>query len=189
MLYLHGFRSGIGGRISPTKERVLEMNLADGMIALDAPFVVASGGRKWFTLPEEGTDADIFEEMKESADYILKEIRGLGIDIIVGASQGGFMALYLTLNGIIRPKRTVALVPFYLPGLVGEIKNRETPILWIAGGKDEVVPKEVAGTWRDLQAAGANLDYCLEPESAHLAETWMPEFCNEIMAWVKKQAI
>ena len=148
MLYLHGF-AGCVDHVGGSKDVVAAMNLADEMIAFNAPFPVDGGGYKWFSLPGDNiSGADINAEMKESAEFIASRIGPEPIDIIFGTSQGGFMALYLTLKNIIRAQRTIAAVPFYIPGLIGADMNKDTPILWMAAGTDEVIPPDVAGVWQ-----------------------------------------
>lgn len=186
MLYFHGYAGGID-KTGGTLEYVRTMNLADEIIAFNAPFPVDGGGYKWFSLPEYGVgDTPNFDsEIKKACEIILEKIRGKKIDLIFGASQGGFMALYLTLNNIIKCDRAIAAVPFYVDKLARDIKNKTTPILWIAGGQDEMIPSDVGNVWRDLQSSGANLDFRWDAESAHRPDTWTQNFIEQIKKWSK----
>jgi predicted esterase len=187
LLYLHGYNSGIDNTLG-SKDAVAEMNLADEMAAFNAPFPMDGGGFKWFSMPQEGASADdTMRELGQSAAYIADKVQGMEIDVLFGASQGGFMALYLTLNGVIRPRRTIAAVPFYIPQLITENMNKQTPILWMAAGMDDMIPMDVGGAWRDLQNAGANLEYKIDVGSGHMAATWTPAFRNAIIEWNRQK--
>ena len=182
ILVLHGHDS------RPHPDYPIYKELADNVITFNAPFSMpgAPDRYKWFTLPEENIPgADPFAEVEQSVKYILEKIGDSEIDVLFGRSQGGFMALYLTLNNLIRPKKTIAAVPFYLPNLIHENINKETPILWMAGGKDERIPPEVGNLYKNLIDAGANLDYLVDSDSGHSTDTWTQNFNDTIVNWNK----
>lgn len=184
MLYLHGYRSCAEKSLS--NKRDIVDAVAGDAFAFDAPFDAGDGMRKWFTLPEgEDKDYDFMPELERSCDFIRQKIRELKIDeselTLFGASQGGFMALYLTLNRIVVPAKTIAVVPFYPRELARGNINESTPILWANAGRDERVTGPVRDTWRDLRNAGARVDYILDSESGH--NDWSPAMREKIIEW------
>ena len=196
LLCLHG-RDSNGEKFVSSKTGLISA-LADEVIAINAPFPGPTPGRfQWFSTGASNTGQDIINnskvmsEIRASADYIANKVDEIGClpeDLIIfGGSQGGFMALYITLNKILRPKQTIAVVPFYANSLIIRNKmDKITPILWIAGGQDDQISADFGGTggvWADLQAAGANLDYIMDSQSGHNANTWSAEFKNSIIKW------
>jgi predicted esterase len=184
LLFLHGYGSN-AERSLCLRDIVDEM--AAEMIVFDAPFPVGDG-YKWFALPEgDDRNCDPAPELAHSCEFIKQKIRELNIDesdlILFGASQGGFMALYLTLNNIVVPNRAIAAVPFYPRDLVNENINKRTPILWVNAGRDERITGPIRDTWRDLQNAGAKVDYILDPESEH--SVWSRAMTDKIIEWGK----
>jgi len=157
------------------------------VVAIDAPYSAGDDGYKWFSLPEEPdfTAARAMTELGESAKYVVEKMREMKMDeremILFGASQGGAMALYLTLTGMIRPLTTIAAVPFYFHELADKVENKETPILWIAAGRDERIPRDVGALWKNISAAGANLKYCIDPGSEH--NVWTASFNYKILEY------
>jgi predicted esterase len=187
LLYFHGF--GTCAEKSLSNKRDIIDAIAGDVVAFDAPFDAEGGMRKWFTLPEgENKNHDAMPELEQSCEFIKQKIRELEIDesdmILFGASQGGFMALYLTLNNMVIPNRAIAAVPFYPLELVNENINKTTPILWANAGRDERITGPVRDTWRDLQNAGAKVDYVLDPESEH--DEWSPAMKEKIIEWGMK---
>jgi predicted esterase len=187
LLYFHGYWSSAERSLGLHDFHDFVKMMADEMIAFDAPFPVGDG-YKWFTLPEEGDESrDVAQELAHSCEYIKQKIRELKVDeselTLFGASQGGFMALYLTLNNIIVPAKTIAAVPFYPRELANENINKTTPILWANAGRDERITGPIRDTWRDLRAAGAKVDHILDPESTH--NEWSPAMMEKIIEWSK----
>jgi len=168
--------------------------LADEVIMFNAPHnsIGGPGRYHWFLNPtSENKNHNIMPELKRSVEYIVGEIRSRNLDekdlILYGSSQGAFMALYLTLNNIIVPKKTIAAVPFYARELITNKINKATPILWLAAEHDEMIPREYCETWMDLQSAGANLDYHIDANSEHTK--WSPEFIQYMIDWNKGKRI
>ena len=188
LISLHGFDS-CADRAPEEYRGGLLCRLADNVISFNAPHAGSVPGRyQWFLNPvDENKNHNIMPELKQSAEYIVEKIRAANIDdrdlILFGNSQGGFVAMYLTLAGIIVPKKTIAVVPFYIRELIPEKINQATPVLWLAAGKDNWMPPVVTETWADLKAAGANLDYHVDSHSGH--KDWSPEFEQHMIDWNK----
>lgn len=137
----------------------------------------------------ENKNYNPFPEIQRSILFILNKIKESGENpndlTVVGLSQGGFMALYLTLNNIIKAKKTIAVVPFYRLNLIkADNLNRNTPILWASAGKDTTIPSEYTGTWRYLQALRVNLTHVHSAKSQH--GNWCESFKNSIVRWSKQ---
>ncbi|MCL1892153.1 MAG: hypothetical protein FWF97_02590 [Alphaproteobacteria bacterium] len=170
-------------RLAGGKENVISFNAPHS--SLDHP-----GKFSWFQNPVgKYKDRDprlVMAEIQQSAEFIKKEIsrRKLKKFILCGASQGGFMALWLVLNDIIKPEKAVAIVPFYSREFLHAGMNKTTPILWAAAGKDIEIPPNVADTWKYIRSMEAHLDYICDFDSLH--GKWTPNFKKMIMEWVKK---
>ena len=184
VLYFHGYHSN--GSTGIPRRGAVTRKLGE-LITIDAPHPMGDGKFKWFSLPVEPDfdPARAFAEIAQSAEYVVRKIREMQLDerdlILFGASQGAPIALYLTLNGLVHPRMTIAAVPYYPLELADRVINKETPILWIAAGKDDQVPPDVGGAWKKLQAAGANLDYRIDPDGTH--GDWSPAFNDMITKW------
>jgi predicted esterase len=196
-LYFHGYGSRADG--SRTFAAFKEHVPGYDYVAIDAPFDAVLPNHpgetlyKWFSLPSrEGPDADArgAAELKESAAFIKNKIAELRIDeselTLIGASQGGFMSLYLTLNKLVVPRRAIAVVPFYSRELIPPDVNKTTPILWINCGRDEKIEAERKSAWTDAIAAGAKVDYYEEPDAGHKPDTYPPSLWNKILEWDKE---
>lgn len=186
LLYLHGHGSNIERSLS---NRSIVDAISDQVIAFNAPFATdEENSFKWFSLDRED-DANVMGQIQQSCDFIKNKLADAHVDelelTLFGNSQGAFMVLYLTLNNIIVPKKAIAAVPFYMTELVADIKNKTTPILWMAGGHDTVIPADLGVVWHDLVKNGANLDFRLDPESEH--GVWTENMVNEIIKWSKSK--
>jgi predicted esterase len=186
LLYFHGYGSNIERSLS---NRSIVDAISDEVIAFNAPFSAEwEDSFKWFSLPDDmRVNDDAARQVKQSCAFIKDKLRENNIDeselTLFGNSQGAFMALYLTLNNIIVPKKTIAVVPFYPRELVNENINTKTPILWVNAGRDERITGDVKETWKDLQKFGAKIDFILDPESEH--GVWTEQMVNKIIKWGK----
>jgi predicted esterase len=186
LLYFHGYGSNIEQSLS---NRSIVDAISDQVIAFNAPFATEwKNSFKWFSLPENMcVTNEAVAQLKQSCEFIKNKLREDNIDeselTLFGNSQGAFMALYLTLNNIIVPKKTIAAVPFYPLELVNENINKTTPILWVNAGRDERITGDIKETWKDLQKFGAKIDFVLDPESEH--GVWTKNMVNEIIKWGK----
>jgi predicted esterase len=195
IFYLHGAWTNAQKSLDPSRFDLVPRLAGGGdVIAFDAPFykLFAPDKHYWFLNPEgEFKNHNPLPEIRESSEFIVSKLQESGrnpLDLtIVGLSQGGFMALYLTLNNIIIPKKTIAVVPFYSRDLVkygAENLNKTTPILWAAAGRDERLPKYFSDTWSDLLSLSVNLTYMLSPGSRH--GRWTKKFKNDIIRWSRQ---
>ncbi|MCL2749337.1 MAG: alpha/beta hydrolase [Alphaproteobacteria bacterium] len=202
LLYLHGADSNVGSedliKDKYAKDRVeFIYKLAGGkgnVISFNAPFSTDPDDlnkRSWFQNPVgKHKKHNPIPQIQESAKHIVEKVQESGVKpqdlTLCGASQGGFMALFLTLHNIIVPKKTIVIVPFYqleLIKMLGGPKNLnkgKVPILYADVEKDEEIPKEF-NTGARLQTLNINLTHIHCTESEH--GKWTEDFKNRIIDW------
>ncbi|MDR1361401.1 MAG: alpha/beta fold hydrolase [Rickettsiales bacterium] len=194
-VYLHGFGDSAAGWAELAPKISAYFSSDAETLILDAPFDTGFGGYKWFDLfddkgnPKYDDDAGV----NFSINYVKEKIaahcahRGpQDYDIIlIGHSQGAFMSLLLTLTGVVPASRAVSICGFYPDvALAQGLKNKATPILWLAGAKDDVLPSDLSDSYKALQVSGIPITYYNDPDSDH--NYWSPAMFAELSKWAKK---
>ena len=223
LLYLHGADSNVGSEhLIKDKDARNRMRFiyklaggAKNVISFNAPFFAnpdESEKRSWFINPKDENEArdpiylsKAMFQIGESIKCITQEVRERGVKpqdlILCGASQGGFMALYLALHSIITPKQTIAIVPFFpsdmltnllndknqVKKLMEKLPGQNSPeILWASVENDEFISENMRSTWRKLYSLRI-IDYISCSNSKH--GVWTNKFKNDIMEWKNRQHI
>ncbi|MCL1891742.1 MAG: hypothetical protein FWF97_00380 [Alphaproteobacteria bacterium] len=162
-----------------TKFRTELVNALDvHLLNVDAPHPGERprGGFMWHSIPTDHKATleaikKALPQLKVSAKHIItqveKELARLGLRwsdvILAGHSQGADQAARIALQH--QPVKCVISLcgedPAYL--IQRDIKFKSTPIIWVAGIGDTILPKEYADCWKVYKAAGVPVAY-LETE-------------------------
>jgi predicted esterase len=178
LVWLHGFC------YDNTRDAAFRGELANALdcrvLAVNAPHAGSRprGGFMWHDVPVKHKAgitrefiANCLKQLKVSAAHIIaeteKELTRLGLSwqevIIAGHSQGADMAARLALQN--QPARCVISLcgqdPEYT--IQKNIKFKTTPIIWVAGIGDCILPREYADCYRAYRDAGVRVEY-LETE-------------------------
>lgn len=175
LIFLHGKGANKEAH-KAVVEKIAEALNAE-MVAFNAPIPspkYQDGYCWWNKCVFEGKRQMQVEEFNHSVDFILGNIekelskRNLSWDnlILCGHSQGGMMAMHLGLTG--NPAKVISICgdfPEYLSYAVPV--NKEVPIIWIAGEKDDFLSDERKNSYEILKKWGCNLRYVVSHSSMH----------------------
>jgi predicted esterase len=180
LVWLHGFCFDHNRDTAFRAELVNALDAHELWIDAPHPGSRQRGGFMWHDVPvsENGVYRATPEAIKKvlaelpiSAAHIIteteKELARLNLEwadvIFAGHSQGADQAVRMALQH--QPVGCVISLCCEDPACLiqKDIKFTNTPIIWVAGIGDRILPKEYADCWKAYQAAGIRVEY-LEAE-------------------------
>jgi predicted esterase len=176
LVWLHGFCFDHKRDTQFRKE--LAQALDTNLLNIDAPHPGERprGGFMWHSIPtDHKANLEIIkivmEQLKLSNQHVIneikKELKHLNLDwsdvILAGHSQGADQASRIALQH--QPVKCVISLCGEDPAhtISKNIKFTQTPIIWVAGIGDSILPKEYADCYKAYAAAGVKIEY-LEAE-------------------------